>query len=216
MTRWGMVINLKQCVNCYACMLACKQEHFLPPGIYWNRLLVSETGEYPRVRKLVYPVLCNHCKEAVCVNVCPTGASTQREDGIVTIAPDACTGCQYCVIACPYQQRTFYADNKKEYFPEQGLTELEVIGRELYPLQPGTVIKCNFCMERIDNGMKQGLKPGIDREATPACVNTCMVKARHFGDLDDPDSEVSMLIRARKGYPLHPEWGTEPSVYYID
>jgi len=216
MTRWGMVINLKQCVNCYACMLACKQEHFLPPGVYWNRLLMSETGEYPRVRKLVYPVLCNHCKEAICVNVCPTGASTRREDGIVTVDPDACTGCQYCVIACPYQQRTFYANNKKEYFPGQGLTELEVIGRKLYPLQPGTVIKCNFCMEKIDNGMKQGLTPGIDRDATPACVNTCMVKARHFGDLDDPDSEVSMLIRARKGYRLHPEWGTEPSVYYID
>jgi phenylacetyl-CoA:acceptor oxidoreductase subunit 1 len=216
MTRWGMVLDLKKCVNCYACMIACKQEHFLPPGVYWNRLLVSETGEYPRVTKLVYPLLCNHCQEAACVDVCPTGASTRREDGIVTIDPDECVGCGYCVIACPYQQRTMYADDNKEFFPGQGHTELEVIGQTLYPLQPGTVVKCNFCMERIDNGMKQGLKPGIDREATPACVNACMVKARHFGDLHDPDSEVSMLIRARKGYPLHPEWGTEPSVYYVD
>jgi len=216
MTRWGMVIDLKKCVHCYACMIACKQEHFLPPGIFWTRLLVSETGEYPQVTKWVYPVLCNHCKEAACVNVCPTAATTRRQDGIVTVDPDKCSGCQYCVIACPYQQRTFYADDKKGYFPEQGLTELEVIGQKLYPHQAGTVIKCNFCKERIDSGIQQGLKPGVDRQATPACVLTCPVKARHFGDLGDPDSNVSTLIRARKGYQLRPELGTEPSVYYID
>jgi phenylacetyl-CoA:acceptor oxidoreductase 27-kDa subunit len=216
MTRWGMVIDLKKCINCYACMIACKQEHFLPPGVYWNRVIVSESGEYPQVVKLVYPVLCNHCKEAPCVNVCPSGASTRREDGIVTIDPKKCTGCQYCVVACPYQQRTFLEDGKKEYFPGQGLTEYEVIGKKLYPLEPGTVIKCNFCKERVDSGIKAGIKPGIDRAATPACVITCPVKARHFGDLDDPESNVSKLIRVRKGYTLHPEFGTEPSVYYVD
>jgi Fe-S-cluster-containing dehydrogenase component len=216
MARWGMVIDLKKCISCYACMIACKQEHFLPPDIFWTRLLVSETGEYPQTTKWVYPVLCNHCKEAACVNVCPTGASTRREDGIVTVDPDTCAGCEYCVVACPYQQRTLYTDDKKEYFPGQGLTELEVLGRKLYPHQPGTVIKCNFCKERIDSGIQQGLKPGIDRQATPACVLTCPAQARHFGDLDDPDSNVSKLIAARKGYQLHPEWGTDPSVYYID
>lgn len=216
MTRWGMVIDLKKCISCYACMIACKQEHFLPPDIFWNRLLIGETGEYPQVRRWTYPVLCNQCKEAICVNSCPTGATKRREDGIVTIDADICVGCQYCEIACPYQQRTFYDDDKKEYFPGQGLTELEVIGRQLYPHKVGTVIKCNFCVERIDDGLQKGLKPGVDREATPACVNTCPVKARHFGDLDDVYSNVSILIRDRKGYLLHPEWGTEPSVYYIE
>ena len=216
MTRWGMVIDLKKCISCYACMIACKQEHFLPPGVYWSRLLIGETGEYPQARKWTYPVLCNHCQEAPCVRVCPSGASTRRKDGIVTINSEKCVGCQYCVIACPYQQRTSYEDDKKEYFPGQGLTEVEVIGRKLYPHQPGTVIKCNFCKERIDGGIKQGLKPGIDRQVTPACVLTCPVKARTFGDLGDPRSEIAVLIRARKGYQLHPEFGTEPSVYYIN
>jgi molybdopterin-containing oxidoreductase family iron-sulfur binding subunit len=211
-----MVIDLKKCTSCYACMIVCKQEHFLPPGVFWGRLLVSETGEYPQVTRWVYPVLCNHCKEAPCVNVCPTGAMTRRNDGIVSVDPDKCVGCQYCVIACPYQQPTFYDGKKKGYFPGQGLTELEVIGRKLYPHQAGTVIKCNFCKERVDNGVQQGLKLGIDRQATPACVHTCPVTARHFGDLDDPQSNVSALIGARKGYQLHPEWGTEPSVYYVD
>jgi len=85
----------------------------------------------------------------------------------------------------------------------------------LYPLQTGVVHKCNFCMERIDEGVKRGLKPGVDREATPACVNTCPAKARYFGDFDDPDNEVTSLISARKAVKLHPEFGTDPSVYYI-
>jgi len=216
MSRWGMVIDLKKCISCYACMVACKQEHFIPPGVFWNRLLISEAGEYPRVKKMVYPILCNHCKKPVCVDVCPTGASKQREDGIVTIDSQECTGCQYCVLTCPYQQRTYLADTSKEYFPGQGLTKFEIIGQNLNPHEEGTVSKCNFCKDRIDEGMKNGLQPGIDRNATPACVNICMVKARHFGDLDDPNSNVSILIRVRNGYRLRTEWGTEPSVYYID
>jgi Fe-S-cluster-containing dehydrogenase component len=211
-----MVIDLKRCFGCYSCMIACKQENFLPPDIFWSRVLSTETGEYPQTVNLQVPVLCNHCKEAVCVKVCPTGASTRREDGIVEIDYDKCTGCEYCVIACPYQQRTFLEDDDKEYFPGQGLTEYEIIGRKLRPLQAGTVTKCNFCVKRIDAGIKAGLKPGIDREATPACVNQCPSKARHFGDLDDPKSNVSIKIRARKGRQLRPESGTEPSVFYVD
>ncbi len=80
----------------------------------------------------------------------------------------------------------------------------------------GTTEKCNFCVERIDAGMAKGLKPGVDRDATPACVNTCQARALTFGDLDDPESEVAKLIRAREGFQLHAEYGTDPSVYYVD
>ena len=215
MAKWGMVIDLRKCIGCYSCVISCKQEHFLPPGVFWNRIVVGEAGSYPTVSKQMYPVICNHCQEAACVNACPTRATTRREDGIVIIDSDKCVGCRYCMIACPYQQRTFYADGKKEYYPGQGLTEYEAIGKELYPLQPGTVVKCNFCAERIDEGIAKGLKPGVDREATPACVIACPTKARYFGDLDDPYSEVSMLIKEEGGFQLHPEFGTEPSVYYI-
>jgi len=212
--RLGMLINLVKCVGCYACVIRCKQEHFLPPGIVWGRLLISETGIYPKVTKQLYPVLCSHCKEALCVKACPTGATQKREDGIVSINQDKCVGCRYCLIACPYQVRSYYSE-EKEYFPGQGFTEFEEMRKRLYPLQTGVVLKCNFCLERIDAGIKQGLKPGVDREATPACVIICPAKARYFGDLDDPDSEVSSLIMEKRAIQLHPEYGTDPSVYYV-
>jgi Fe-S-cluster-containing dehydrogenase component len=214
--RWGMVIEQKKCIGCNACVLACKAEHFLPPGIFWNRVLISETGQYPTVKKLIYAIRCNQCQEPKCAEACPTGATRQREDGIVFIDENQCVGCCYCMIACPYQARSFYEDGDKEYFPGQGLTEYEKIGKLLYPHQEGVVQKCNFCMERIDAGLAQGLKPGIDREATPACVISCPTKAMHFGDLDDPYSEIVRLINEKNGKPFHAEYGTEPSTYYID
>ncbi len=210
-----MVIDLTRCVGCYSCIVACKQEHFLPPGIVWGRVLITESGEYPAVAKQMYPVQCNHCKDALCVKVCPTGATRRRDDGIVRVDHDKCVGCRYCLIACPYQARVFFSDSTREYFPGQGLTDFEKIGRKLYPHQAGTVLKCNFCMERIDAGLGHGLKPGVDREATPACVITCPAKARYFGDLDDPYSEASMMIRQHGGYQLRPEYGTNPSIYYF-
>jgi Fe-S-cluster-containing dehydrogenase component len=215
MASWGLVIDLKRCIGCYSCAVACKQEHFLPPGMFWNRLLIGESGKFPSVTKLIYPVNCNHCREAICVKVCPTRATTRRPDGIVIIDPDKCVGCRYCVVACPYQQRTYYGSDGPEYYPGEGLTEYEKIGRQIYPLQLRTTVKCNFCQERLDAGLQKGLKPGVDREASPACVITCPTRARYFGDLDDPESEVSILIKEKRGFNLHPEYGTQPSVYYI-
>ncbi|MDY6973134.1 MAG: 4Fe-4S dicluster domain-containing protein [Thermodesulfobacteriota bacterium] len=215
MARWGMVIDLRRCIGCWACTIACKEEHFLPRGILWNRVLISESGRFPTVTKEMYPVLCNHCEEAACVEVCPSGASIKREDGVVLIDSDKCVGCRYCVVACPYQHRTFYDDVQSEYFPRQGLTAFEKLGREIYPLEKGTAVKCNFCVERIDEGLGRGLKPGVDRDATPACVNICPVAARVFGDLEDSNSNVSDLIRGRRGVQFHTEFGTDPSVYYV-
>ena len=101
MARWGMVIDTKKCIGCWGCTMACKEEHFLPSGILWNRVLIGEKGKFPSVTKVIYPVLCNHCEEAACVDVCPSGASFRREDGIVMIDYDQCTGCRACVVACP-------------------------------------------------------------------------------------------------------------------
>ncbi len=214
--RWGMVVNLSKCVRCYACIAACRIEHFLPMGVSWPRLVALETGiERPTVSN--YSVRCNHCKNAPCVSVCPTGATFQRNDGIIMIDQNKCVGCRYCVIACPYQNRTFVSKDKdRGFFPGRIQTDFEKAGKKRYPHQVGTTEKCNFCVERIDEGTKQGLTPGKDRDATPACVNTCPARALTFGNLDDPDSEISKLIRENEGFQLHPEYDTDPSIYFID
>jgi Fe-S-cluster-containing dehydrogenase component len=107
-------------------------------------------------------------------------------------------------------------DKNPGYYPGFTETGFEKMGKKLYPHQVGTTMKCNFCMERIDAGLEKGLQPGIDRDASPACVNTCQARALTFGNLDDPESNVSKLIRDRNGFVLQEEYGTEPSVFYID
>lgn len=214
--RWGMVLDLSKCVRCHSCVIACRIEHFLPMGVSWPRLMALETeSSGPMVT--TYPVRCNQCQNAPCIEVCPTGANQRRHDGIVWVDQNKCVGCRYCVVACPYQNRIFVSrDKDRGYFPGNGLTEFEKFGKKAYPHQVGTTEKCNFCRERIDSGLAQGLKPGVDRKATPACVNMCPGRVMTFGDLDDPDSEAFQLIKKNGGFQLHPEFGTEPSIYYID
>jgi phenylacetyl-CoA:acceptor oxidoreductase subunit 1 len=214
--RWVMVVDLTKCVRCFACVAACRIEHYLPMGMSWPRLVALETGgDNPAVS--TYSVRCNQCQNAPCVDVCPTGATYKREDGIVQVDQEKCVGCRYCIIACPYQNRTFLSrDKDRGFFPGQIQTPFEKVGKKLYTHQVGTTEKCNFCAERIDEGLRKGLKPGIDRDATPACVNTCPARALTFGDLDDPESEVAKLIKEKGAFQLHPEYDTDPSIFFID
>jgi Fe-S-cluster-containing dehydrogenase component len=212
-----MVINLSRCTRCHACVAACRVEHFLPLKITWPRLIAweKETRDGPEVATI--PVRCNQCKKAPCIDVCPARATIKRPDGIIQVDQKKCVGCRYCVVACPYQNRTYLSKSLDPgYFQGFPRTRFEKKGKTLFPHQTGTTEKCNFCLERIDRSLPKGLKPGIDRDATPACVNVCQARALTFGDLDDRDSEVSRLVRDKGGFQLHPEYGTDPSVYYIN
>jgi dimethyl sulfoxide reductase iron-sulfur subunit len=199
--RYGMVIDLNRCVGCNACTLACKQTNGTPSGVYWSQVLKGEQGTYPFAKPEYLPILCNHCAEAPCVDVCPTGATEKHANGIVTVDQTKCIGCRYCMVACPYNARTFNSGSAQSYYPDEGMTPYEQVMYESH--QVGTVEKCNFCTTRVEAGQE------------PACVQTCPGKARFFGDLDDPTSVVSQLIVARGGYQIHPELGTNPSVYYL-
>ena len=125
--RYALVIDSRKCLNCKACVVACKAENKVPVGHFRNRINEERKGEYPTLSINFEPEQCHHCDEPSCVRVCPTGASWQRKDGIVLVNYDECIGCRYCMIACPYDARYF---NEEE----------------------GVVDKCTFCVQRVDKG----------------------------------------------------------------
>ncbi|MFQ5873967.1 MAG: 4Fe-4S dicluster domain-containing protein [Dehalococcoidia bacterium] len=200
MTRWGMVVDLKRCIGCWACVVACKSENGTPQGIFWAKVLERTEGKFPDVRRSFLPIRCNHCLKPPCLEACPTGAThTRDKDNLVLIDQDKCIGCEACVIACPYDARSLY-EGTKGYFGD-GLTPYEEVAYKKH--QVGTVLKCNFCVHRIDKGLE------------PACVEGCPTRALTFGDLDDPESEVSQLRRNNNSFQLRPDLGTDPSTFFL-
>jgi phenylacetyl-CoA:acceptor oxidoreductase subunit 1 len=211
MTRWAMVADIDRCVGCQTCTAACRHANATSPAVEWRRVLDIEAGSFPNVSRTFVPVGCQHCAEAPCTDVCPTRATWRRDDGIVVMDYDLCIGCAYCEVACPYQAR-FKIDAQD--FAYGGRAMRNETQRE-DPRRLGVAQKCTFCSDRIDFGLANGLTPGRDAAATPACVNACIADALQFGDLDDPDSNVSRLLREQKHFRMHEELGTKPGFYYV-
>jgi len=127
--RYAMAIDLNRCIGCDSCAVACKMENEVPVGVWRIWVNRREAGTYPRVRRAVLPVLCNHCENPVCVYVCPVKATYRRkEDGVVVVDPHLCIGCKICMVACPYQMR--YLDPVKR-----------------------VAQKCDFCLHRVQAGL---------------------------------------------------------------
>jgi phenylacetyl-CoA:acceptor oxidoreductase subunit 1 len=211
MTRWAMAADLERCVGCQTCTAACRHANATSPAVQWRKVLDVEAGAYPQVSRTFVPVGCQHCADPPCMHVCPSTATRRRADGIVTIDYDICIGCAYCDVACPYQAR-FKVDAPRFAYADRALQN--EIGRE-DPRRIGVAQKCNFCSDRIDLGRADGLVPGSDPRATPACVTACIADALHFGDLDDPESNVSRLLREQRHFRMHEELGTEPGFFYL-
>jgi dimethyl sulfoxide reductase iron-sulfur subunit len=195
-----MVIDLLRCVGCDSCTVACRAEHGTPPGVRYHKVEKYEVGKYPTAKMKFLPMPCMHCQDPPCLKVCPTGATYRRTDGIVLMDHSKCIGCKYCILACPYDSRRFLRV-LGNYYAGNNPSPCELLRQKDY--EKGTVVKCDFCAGRLAKGR------------LPACVETCPSQARHFGDLEDPDSELSRLIADHRGKSLREELGTKPSVYYI-
>ena len=176
--RWAFVMEADRCIDCEACMIACNVENNVPVNNHRNWIKHHESGTFPNLQLSFMPENCHHCDNPPCVEVCPTGASYKRDDGLVLIDYDKCINCKYCIAACPYDAR--FVNEERN-----------------------TADKCTFCVHRLDAGQ------------SPACVETCVGGSRHFGDLNDPESDVSKLLAQHQAIPFHPETGTAPNIFYI-
>jgi molybdopterin-containing oxidoreductase family iron-sulfur binding subunit len=216
--RFGMVIDLGKCIGCRRCAYACKRENNVPDTISPPYIMVFETeaatgttGHYAtpemmgkgstmfytklRKDKWYMPVQCNHCDDAPCVKVCPTGASYKDPDGYVLIDYDKCIGCRYCMTACPYGARRF--NWWEPHVPKDKINPLVPMRRH------GVVEKCTFCVHRTRRGK------------FTRCVEACPNKARTFGNFNDPDSAVSKLVRNERNFRLKEVLNTGPRIWYL-
>jgi Fe-S-cluster-containing dehydrogenase component len=209
--RWVMVIDLRKCVGCKACTVACIVENKLPPSVVYRPVLEEEIGKYPRVTLRFLPRPCLQCDNPPCTPVCPVKATWKRPDGIVVIDYEACIGCRYCITACPYGARSFdfgdyYTEGTPEIAPVEKAPSFEyhrTWERKGNESPIGNARKCHFCLHRIERGL------------LPQCVTTCIGRATYFGDANDPESLVSELIDKPNAFRLKEDLGTEPKVYYL-
>ena len=220
--RWVMVIDLRKCVGCHACTVACIVENKLPPGVVYRPVLEKEIGTYPNVSRLFVPRPCMQCENPPCTPVCPVNATYTNEEGVVVVDYDQCIGCRACLTACPYSARTMdfgytYTENTPvaaglivgvdtadayeratNYEYSKNYDRLNDHGAPI-----GNARKCHFCLHRLREGQ------------LPACTTSCIGRATFFGDANDPTSLVAELISKPNTMVLKEELGTRPRVIYL-
>lgn len=213
---FGYGLDLSRCIGCRRCVYACVEENNLSrdPQIHWITVLEMEQrkgvdlhhsdryydpDEVPREDHFYMPVACMQCANPPCTKVCPVKATWSEPDGIVVVDPDWCIGCRYCMAACPYEARRFNFSTpkvpKEEINPNQGYLSNRIRPR-------GVVEKCTYCLHRTRKGQN------------PACLEACPTGARIFGNMLDPNSEISYVLKNKRVYILKEEAGTIPRFFY--
>ena len=221
--QWAMVVDEDRCTGCQACVIACQAENNVPTVgeeesakgrvLSWIRIERYWEGEWPDVRVKYVPVFCQQCDAAPCEPVCPTYASYQTSEGLNAQVYNRCVGTRYCANACPYTVRVF------NWFEPQWETPLDLqLNPDVSLRESGVMEKCTFCNQRIKAAKQKAATENRelkDGEFNPACVQSCPSRAMVFGDLADPQSEVSRLARSERGHKLLEEVGTLPRVTYL-
>jgi len=196
--RWGLLIDAAKCADgCTACVNACHEENGVTSNgrpatdAQWIRKVTVKDRQTGYVQSL--PLMCQHCEEPPCVDVCPTGASFKRADGIVLVDKHICIGCRYCMMACPYKARSFIHEDTKNQKPHA-------------PRGKGTVESCTLCVHKVDRG-----------DGTTACAEACKKEGHEailFGDLNDAGGEIRKRLASRPSTQLRPDLKLNTGVRY--
>jgi len=222
--HWTMTIDLDRCTGCEACVVACQAENNLPivgekrvaqnREIKWIRIERYWEGDYPDVKMGFIPMLCQHCDDAPCETVCPVFATYHNRDGLNTQIYNRCIGTRSCAIYCPYEVRYF---NWFTYTWDEPLEQQ--LNPDVSVREKGVMEKCTFCIQRIriakDNAKDDDKRRVRDGEIVPACVQSCPTEAMVFGDSNDPEAEVSKMMKSERGYAVLEELNTTPSIVYL-
>ena len=201
--RWGLLIDTNKCASgCSDCVSACERENGWGTGstdethsdaaqkAQWIRKVEVKNTETGHAFTL--PMMCQHCENPPCADVCPTGASFRRDDGIVLVDKHICIGCRYCMMACPYKARSFVHETLTDQKPYA-------------PRGKGTVEACTLCVHRVDAG------------DSPACVEACTAEnhnAMLFGDLNDPESPIAKTVATYATTQIRADLNLNPGVRY--
>jgi molybdopterin-containing oxidoreductase family iron-sulfur binding subunit len=193
--RWGLLIDTTKCATgCNDCVTACNTENGLSgkTGLQdsqWIRKVELTNNKTGATHSL--PMMCQHCEHPPCVDVCPTGASFKRADGIVLVDRHICIGCRYCMMACPYKARSLVHEDLND-------TQLAHM-----PRGKGCVESCTLCMHKVDRG-----------DRTTACAEACPEKAIVFGDLNDPNCEIAQRLATYASKEVRADLGLNTGVRY--
>jgi len=230
--HWGLMVDLNKCTGCNNCVVACTSENNVAVVgkeevknrriMHWMRIdrYFSDEPENPKV--FHQPVMCQHCDNAPCENVCPVSATMHSNEGLNQVAYVRCIGTKYCINNCPYRVRRFnwykFVKNDKFDFNQNSELSRLVLNPDVTVRERGVVEKCSFCVQRIQEKKMEaklegrGLKDG---EVMPACVQSCPSGALVFGNMNDPGSKVSKLKSEERNYHLLEQLHTLPSVGYL-
>jgi molybdopterin-containing oxidoreductase family iron-sulfur binding subunit len=223
--KWGMAIDLSACVGCSACVLACQSENNVPVvgpeqvavgrEMHWIRIDRYYEGAPDNPKVVQQPMLCQHCDDAPCENVCPVNATNHSQDGLNQMVYNRCVGTRYCANNCPYKVRRF---NFLEYTAYRKEPESLAYNPEVTVRPRGVMEKCTFCVQRIEDGRmraKAEHRPVRDGEIIPACAAACPSQAIVFGDLKDPNSRVARFAASDRGHKVLEELGVRPAITYL-
>lgn len=230
--HWGMAVDLSSCIGCGNCAISCQAENNIQVIgkeqvrnrriMHWIRIdrYFSNDPENPEVYHM--PVMCQHCDNAPCENVCPVSATPHSDEGLNQMAYNRCVGTKYCVNNCPYKVRRFnwfqYVNNDEFDFASNSDLGRMVLNPDVTVRSRGVVEKCSFCVQRIQEKKAEAKVAGRrleDGEIQPACVQSCPADALVFGDMNNPDSKISKYMKNKRNYHLLEELHTLPSVGYL-